>query len=171
MFAQTLQRRLFSQGPRRLKKVKSSNLYMQLSPHILVAAGLCATANVHLLPVPFTTAALHYLYHYNHLKKLTLYYDLQALGRNENYVATFGKVREVLMTDERFNLYIEQTTDAEERATTLLFENPTFMPFAFQPSVCQPPQLNSKRSNPSLGSLLFRLSHLSERPSPSVSSR
>ena len=36
---------------------------------------------------------------------------MQKLGRNENYMATFDAVKEVLMTDPRFTLYIEQNLD------------------------------------------------------------
>ena len=36
---------------------------------------------------------------------------MQKLGRNENYMATFDAVKGVLMTDPRFELYIEQNLD------------------------------------------------------------
>ena len=76
---------------------------------------------------PAASAAIHYLYMYNHLKKLTLYYDMQKLGTDENYVATFESVRQVLMTEERMRLYIDQTiTDKDVRDRTLIFENPLF---------------------------------------------
>jgi len=77
--------------------------------------------------MPATTAAIHYLYMYNHLKKMTLYYDMQKLGKDENYTATFGQVKKVLMTDERMRMYIDQgITDDEVRDRTLIFENPVF---------------------------------------------
>ena len=82
-----------------------------LSPHLVVGLGLIATSQAHLFAIPATTAAIHYLYRYHHLKKLTLYFDMQKLGRNENYMATFDAVKEVLMTDPRFALYIEQNLD------------------------------------------------------------
>lgn len=103
-----------------------------MSPHVALASAFLFTSNAHLVAIPATTAALHYLYLQNHLKKLTLYYDMQKLGRNDNYLATFDKVREILMNDERFSLYIEQNTDEKERNTTLIIENPEFAPFAFQ---------------------------------------
>ena len=60
---------------------------------------------------------------------------MQKLGRNENYMATFDAVKGVLMTDPRFELYIEQNLDNqisdEERQRTLIFENPHFLPFAY----------------------------------------
>ena len=80
---------------------------MKLSPHALLAALFLCTSNAHLVVLPATTAAFHYLYMYNHLKKMTLYYDMQKLGSNENYVATFEAVKQVLMTDERLRTYID----------------------------------------------------------------
>jgi hypothetical protein len=61
---------------------------------------------------------------------------MQRLAKNENYVATFEKVREILLTDERFELFVEQRRFDEGgadrlRNTTLLFLNPVFMPFAY----------------------------------------
>ena len=77
--------------------------------------------------LPATTAAIHYLYMYNHLKKMTLYYDMQKLGKDENYTATFGQIKKVLMTDERMRMYIDQgISDDEVRDRTLIFENPVF---------------------------------------------
>ena len=81
--------------------------WVKLSPHIAVAFLFAVTSNAHLMVIPATTAAFHYMYMYNHLKQMTLYYDMQKLGTNENYVATFGAVRKVLMTDERLRFYIE----------------------------------------------------------------
>ena len=99
-------------------------------PHMVLANCLIATSNAHLLPFPALTAAIHYMSRYNHLKKLTLYFDMQKLGRNENYVATFDAVKEVLMTDPRMANYVEQNTSgrfsADERERTLIFLNPTF---------------------------------------------
>ena len=67
------------------------------------------------------------MYMNNHLKKLTLYYDMQKLGTDENYVATFTQIKKVLMTDERLRPYVEQgISDAEGRDRTLIFENPVF---------------------------------------------
>ena len=74
---------------------------------MVIATALLATSNAHLLVFPASTAAIHYMHRYNHLKKLTLYFDMQKLGRNENYVATFDAVKEVLMTDPRMMPYIE----------------------------------------------------------------
>lgn len=76
-------------------------------PHASIAAAMFATSNAHWMVIPATTAMFHYLYRFNHFKKLTLYFDMQKLGKNENYIATFEKVREILLTDERFELYIE----------------------------------------------------------------
>ena len=84
---------------RKHKKGFLENTWVRLSPHFAVAATFLVTSNVHLIVIPATTAAFHYLYMYNHLKKMTLYYDMQKLGTDENYVATFGQVRHVLMTD------------------------------------------------------------------------
>lgn len=78
-----------------------------MSPHLFIAAFLGFSANLHLVPIPMTTAVLHYMYKFNHFKKLTLYYDLEKLGKNENYVATFDQVKKVLMTDERLTSYID----------------------------------------------------------------
>ena len=78
-----------------------------MSPHAILAAIFILTSNAHLVVVPGTTAAIHYLYMHNHLKKMTLYYDMQKLGTNENYVATFGKIKEVLLSDERLLMYID----------------------------------------------------------------
>ena len=106
-----------------------------LSPHLMVSLGLIATSQAHLIAFPATTAAIHYLYRYHHLKKLTLYFDMQKLGRNENYMATFDAVKEVLMTDPKFEHFIEQNLDGriteDERQRTLIFENPSFLPFAY----------------------------------------
>ena len=74
---------------------------------MVLATALMATSNAHLVPFPAFTAAIHYMSRYNHLKKLTLYFDMQKLGRNENYVATFDAVKEVLMTDPRMANYVE----------------------------------------------------------------
>ena len=81
--------------------------WVRLSPHMALALVFAFTSNAHLMVIPATTAAIHYMYMYNHLKQMTLYYDMQKLGTNENYVATFGAVRKVLMTDERMRFYIE----------------------------------------------------------------
>jgi hypothetical protein len=32
---------------------------------------------------------------------------MQKLGKNDNYIATFEKIREILLTDEQFSAYIE----------------------------------------------------------------
>ena len=108
-----------------------------MAPHATLAGALFMTANAHLIYVPIATACLHYLVRYNHLKKATLYMDMNTLGKNESYMATFEKVREILLTDERFEVYIEQKKFDEGgedplRQTTLLFHNPTFMPFAYK---------------------------------------
>ena len=78
-----------------------------MSPHAAIAFCFIMTSNAHLLAFPATTAAIHYLYMYNHLKKMTLYYDMQKLGTNENYVATFEAIKQVLYTDERFRLFVD----------------------------------------------------------------
>ena len=106
-------------------------MWLMMSPHLAVAGLFLMTSNVHLIVIPATTAAIHYLYTYNHLKKMTLYFDMQKLGTNENYVATFGQIKQVLMTDERLRHFIDQTiTEDEIRDRTLIFENPVFQPFA-----------------------------------------
>ena len=61
---------------------------------------------------------------------------MQRLAKNDNYIATFEKVREILLTDDRFELFVEQRRfdeggDDRQRNTTLLFLNPVFMPFAY----------------------------------------
>jgi hypothetical protein len=85
------------------------------------------TSNAHLVPLPLTTGAIHYMYMHNHFKKMTLYFDMQKLGTDENYVATFTQIKQVLMTDERLRPYIEQgISDEEGRDRTLIFENPVF---------------------------------------------
>jgi len=45
-------------------------------PHSALAALLLSTSNAHLLVVPATTAAIHYLYKFNHFRRATLYYDM-----------------------------------------------------------------------------------------------
>lgn len=127
--------RLFSLN----KKPKNgkTQIWKLLAPHSIVAGLFLATSNAHLVVIPATTAALHYLYKFNHFKKATLYYDMQKLGKNESFVATFDKIREILLTDPRFDMYIEQRvldnggTD-KDRNTTLIFENPSFMPFSYK---------------------------------------
>ena len=57
-----------------------------MSPHFAVAMLFMATSNASLIVVPMTTAAIHYLYKYNHFRQMTLYYDMQKLNRNENFV-------------------------------------------------------------------------------------
>ena len=106
-------------------------------PHASIASLMFMTSNAHLIAIPATTAMFHYLYRYNHIKKATLYFDMQKLGKNENYVATFEKIREILLTDERFQIYIEQRRfdeggDDKHRNTTLIFENPVFQPFSYK---------------------------------------
>ena len=104
-----------------------TSTWIKLSPHALLALTFLMTSNVHLIAFPATTAAIHYLYMYNHLKKMTLYYDMQKLGTNENYVATFSQIKEVLMTDERLKIYVDQSIDDPDvRDRTLIFENPVF---------------------------------------------
>ena len=61
---------------------------------------------------------------------------MQRLAKNDNYIATFEKVREILLTDDRFELFVEHRRfdeggDDRQRNTTLLFLNPVFMPFAY----------------------------------------
>ena len=100
-----------NQAPKRKPNTNKSNnwpLIKLLSPHAVLAVSLFVTSNAHLIAFPATTAMFHWLYRYNHLKKLTLYFDMQKLGRNENYVATFDSVKNVIMTDPRMALYIEQ---------------------------------------------------------------
>jgi hypothetical protein len=99
-----------------------------MSPHIAVAMVFAATSNVSLMVLPLTTAALHFMYKYNHLKQMTLYMDMQQLNRNENFAATFDKVREVLLTHESLALFITQEPDS----TDLVFENPFFAPYAYE---------------------------------------
>ncbi len=89
------------------KPSQKTNLKLLLAPHAALAALLFMYSNAHLMSIPLTTAMIHYLYKHNHIKKFTLYYDMQKLGQNENYVATFEKIREILLTDERFELFIE----------------------------------------------------------------
>ena len=112
---------------------------MLLAPHATLGAALFATSNAHLVALPITTGIVHYLWKFNHFKKATMYLDMNKLGKNENYLATFEKIREILLTDERFELYIEQRKFDEGgedrlRETTLIFQNPTFMPYAYKMS-------------------------------------
>ena len=94
-----------SRGPPRTKK---TILWKLLAPHATLAGLLIFSANAHLLVIPATTATLHYLYRFNHFKKATLYFDMQKLGKNDNYIATFEKIREILLTSEQFSMFIEQ---------------------------------------------------------------
>ena len=119
------------------KPSSKTNMWAMMAPHASVAALMFATSNAHLSIIPATTAMFHYLYKMNHIKKATLYWDMQKLGKNENYIATFEKIREILLTDERFDILIEQREFDEggadpHRSTTLIFLNPTFMPFAYK---------------------------------------
>ena len=112
---------------------------MLLAPHATLGAALFATSNAHLVALPITTGIVHYLWKFNHFKKATMYLDMNKLGKNENYLATFEKIREILLTDERFELYIEQRKFDEGgedrlRETTLIFQNSTFMPYAYKMS-------------------------------------
>ena len=81
------------------KKPNKTNWPKLFAPHAAIAATFLATSNAHLLMIPATTATLHYLIKFNHFKKATYYYDMDKLGKNENYIATFTKVREILLTD------------------------------------------------------------------------
>ena len=92
----------------RHKPSTKTNLPLLIAPHATLAACMLATANAHMLFLPITTLAVHYLWKFNHIKKATLYYDMQKLGKNENYMATFEKVRQILLTDPRFEVLIEQ---------------------------------------------------------------
>ena len=65
--------RLFSQFNR---KNKRRQFWLAMSPHITVAIILAATSNLSLIAVPLTTAAVHYMYKYNHIKQMTLYMDM-----------------------------------------------------------------------------------------------
>jgi hypothetical protein len=107
-----------------------------MAPHALLGMAMIATSNVHLMLLPVSTAFIHYCYRYNHFTKITMYYDMQTLGKSENYVATFDKIREMLLTDERFNILIEQRDKFKQgdpnRETTLIFENPVFLPYAYK---------------------------------------
>lgn len=129
-----VQLRHFTRGKPNTKK---TNLWALLAPHATVASLLFFSSNAHLLVIPATTATLHYLYRFNHFKKATLYLDMQKLGKNDNYIATFEKIREILLTDEQFSAYIEQRNfdeggDDKQRTTTLIFENPMFQPFSYK---------------------------------------
>jgi len=73
------------------------------APHASIAALLFFSSNAHLMVIPATTATVHYLYRFNHFKKATLYFDMQKLGKNDNYIATFEKIREILLTDDHFS--------------------------------------------------------------------
>ena len=102
--------RCFSDNVPKRKPNNSKNqkqIAMMLSPHAMIALLMLGTSNAHLLAIPATTAILHYMYRYNHFTKMTFYYDMQEQGKNENYLAVFDKVKEVLMTDKRLSLFIE----------------------------------------------------------------
>ena len=45
-------------------------------PHATVAATMFMTSNAHMMALPATTAMIHYLYKYNHIKKFSLYFDM-----------------------------------------------------------------------------------------------
>lgn len=47
-----------------------------MAPHASLAALMIMTSNAHWITIPATTAMIHYLYRYNHLKKATLYFDM-----------------------------------------------------------------------------------------------
>jgi hypothetical protein len=57
------------------KNARINKIKMML-PHSALAALLLSTSNAHLLVVPATTAAIHYLYKFNHFRRATLYYDM-----------------------------------------------------------------------------------------------
>jgi len=81
-------------------KTARTNVWTLMLPHASVAALLLFSSNAHLIAIPATTAAIHYMYRFNHFKKATLYFDMQKLGKNDNYIATFEKIREIMLTDE-----------------------------------------------------------------------
>ena len=85
----------------------NNQLAKLLGPHALLAAMFMFTSNAHLVAIPATTAALHYMYKYNHLTRATFYYDLRDAGKNENYLAVFDEVKRILLTDDRLRLYVE----------------------------------------------------------------
>jgi len=71
---------------------------VKLSPHFAIAGLFLITgikhvlfyiANSHLLIFPFMTGLCQWMYMNNHLAKMTLYYDLYKLGKNENHIAAF----------------------------------------------------------------------------------
>jgi len=41
-------------------------------PHASIASLMFMTSNAHLIAIPATTAMLHYLYKYNHIKKTNI---------------------------------------------------------------------------------------------------
>ena len=53
-----------------------TSTWVKLSPHAALALCFMMTSNLHLIAFPAATAAIHYLYLNNHLKKMTLYYDM-----------------------------------------------------------------------------------------------
>ena len=58
---------MFSVGNKK-KPNNSRYLWFTMSPHIVMAAFLIGTNNAHLIVLPMTTAALHYMYKFNHLR-------------------------------------------------------------------------------------------------------
>jgi hypothetical protein len=58
------------------KLQQKKNLQLMLAPHAAIAGLMFMTSNAHLMSIPLTTATIHYLYKYNHIKKFTLYYDM-----------------------------------------------------------------------------------------------
>eukprot|EP00347_Sterkiella_histriomuscorum_P000406 403375986 len=86
---------------------------------------------MHLLPIPMTTGLLQWMYMKRHLQNMTLYYDLYKLGNNQNHAATYGKIREILLTNQEMSLYVDQPKEQGQDSKNLIIENPKFQPFSF----------------------------------------
>ena len=67
---------------------------------------------------------------------MTMYYDMSQMNNNENYLAVFDTIKNVLMTDERLSLFVEQNKNGQisedELRRTLIFENPKIEPYAYK---------------------------------------
>ena len=100
------------------KSYSKTNIFRHIAPHDTISVALFFSSNAHLIAIPATTAMIHYLYKFNHIKKATLYFDMQKLGKNDNYVAKFQKVREILQIASQLDLFFEQKKfdeDCEDR--------------------------------------------------------
>ena len=76
-------------------------------PHIGLAALMGVTYQLQWLFIPIISGSMHFMYREKHLRRATLYFDLQKLGKDMNYMECFEMIKEVLLTDEKLSLYID----------------------------------------------------------------